>query len=163
MKYSVNGDVEWTRQWAGPFGTNDGATDIAVAESGDVFLVGHSYSPTQQENAVVIRYRQMDPAAAPALAPLDGAPRLWVVGSPCSEGSGIRYDLPRGTTTRLSVHDALGRKIRVLRSGFETAGSHEARWDTNDDPARPVPNGTYFVTIEPEGQQRVSARVIVIR
>lgn len=163
VKYSTDGQEEWSIHWPGPFGTNDGAADVAVSEAGDVFLTGHSYDPAQQQNVVTIRYRQQDPAGAP----FPGAPTkelsLRVTENPCSDGTSVRYHLTEGEMVRLAVHDSRGRLVRHLRSGFETAGAYEVHWSVDDDEARRLPSGMYFIRLESQRGAGEAVRIAVIR
>jgi hypothetical protein len=67
----------------------------------------------------------------------------------------IGYDLPAGAAVRLSVHDVLGRRVRVLFDGFRDAGSHSARWDGTGVGGVPAARGIYFVRLESCGEALV--------
>lgn len=61
----------------------------------------------------------------------------------------IAYSLPQAQQVRLSVYDVLGREVRRLVDGDQTAGRHEVVFE-----AGTLPSGTYFYRIEtPSGVQ----------
>ncbi len=65
---------------------------------------------------------------------------------PFDETTHIRYLLSRTSQVRLTVFDALGRTVRVLADGTQTAGHHEIEFSAND-----LAGGTYFYRLETEG------------
>lgn len=88
------------------------------------------------------------PAAAIALAIAPNPARGW-----CAFG----FTLARDTRGSLAVHDAGGRRVRVLESGTLARGVHAPRWDGRDDAGRAAPGGVYFArlrTAEGEGTRR---------
>jgi S-formylglutathione hydrolase FrmB len=63
--------------------------------------------------------------------------------NPDRVGTTIRYDLPEAASVRLTVFDALGRRIRVLGTGYQVRGTHSIRFD-----AAGLPSGIYFYRLE---------------
>ncbi len=59
----------------------------------------------------------------------------------------IVYSLHETAVVRLSVHDALGREIRVLEEGVRESGLHRARFDAGG-----LPTGIYFYRLETGGE-----------
>lgn len=59
----------------------------------------------------------------------------------------LRYALVLAGRVQLELIDATGRRVRVLRSGDEPAGSHETVWDGRDDAGREVAAGMYFACL----------------
>lgn len=47
----------------------------------------------------------------------------------------------------LAVHDAAGRMVRMLASGWLPAGAHQTIWDLRDQAGLQVPSGIYFVRL----------------
>lgn len=56
----------------------------------------------------------------------------------------IEYALKDGAEVRLEIFDILGRRIRLLESGFRPAGRHAVTWDSRDDQGNPIASGVYF-------------------
>jgi hypothetical protein len=46
------------------------------------------------------------------------------------------------------VLDALGRRVRMIRTGVEPEGEHEVAWDGDDDQGRRCRPGVYFTVLE---------------
>jgi hypothetical protein len=99
-------------------------------------------------------YSTVGVAAARAL-PLQ--PELRVLTNPVRSSAVIEVQLPHAMQLQLAVHDALGRRVDILRDGRHAAGAHSIRWN----PGR-LASGTYFLTLRsPVGSQ--SRRVLVVR
>jgi subtilisin family serine protease len=67
----------------------------------------------------------------------------------------LPFSLPRETTVRLEIHDALGRRVRLLADGVLGAGPHEEQWNLRDDAGHGVPAGLYFARLELPGRSLV--------
>ena len=74
----------------------------------------------------------------------------------------LRYALPRTAAVRLAIFDITGRRVRELRSGMESGGSHAVDWDLRDERGAPVGVGTYFARLEVE-QRTFSHTVAMVR
>ncbi|MEZ4700494.1 MAG: S8 family serine peptidase [Rhodothermales bacterium] len=87
--------------------------------------------------------------------------------NPFSHTTAIRYALPDARAVTVEVFDAMGRRVRQLEAGSQSAGSYEVRWDATDDTGVPVASGVYFYRLETTGAGgQVEARagkVILIR
>jgi len=103
IKYYPNGDTAWVRRYNGPGDSGDGAKDIAVDGSGNVYVTGHSYgSGTNNDYATIKYYPNGDTAwvrryngpgnfvdGANAIS-LDNSGNIYVTGY--SVGSGTEWD-----------------------------------------------------------------------
>lgn len=103
-----------------------------------------------------------DRAAAAVEARLGIGGRFFSVSpNPVRQGATVRLDVgPEGF--RVSIHDAGGREVRLLRRGPLEDQSGPVTWDGRDDAGRDLPAGLYFARAQREGEVR-SARVIRIR
>jgi hypothetical protein len=109
-------------------------------------------------------YRTTEPVVVrsePAPAGLPGAMTIHVRPNPSSGTATVTLTLPEQTggrlasPVRLTVHDALGRRVATLANGALAAGPHTFTLDTGALPA-----GAYLVTAR-AGDARVSARITV--
>ncbi len=73
----------------------------------------------------------------------------------------IRFSVPRAASVRLSVLDATGRLVRLLRDGQFAPGSYSELWDGLDSEGRVVPSGSYFVSANGGGASLVRRAVRV--
>jgi hypothetical protein len=59
----------------------------------------------------------------------------------------IQYDLSKNTYVKLVVYDLLGKEVKTLADGFESAGFKVAEWNARDNFGKPVRSGIYFYRI----------------
>jgi hypothetical protein len=59
----------------------------------------------------------------------------------------VPFVLSREMAVRLSVTDALGRRVRRLHAGILPVGSHRRIWDGRDDEGRRVASGVYVARL----------------
>ena len=74
----------------------------------------------------------------------------------------IPFELPVATGLELSLYNALGQRLRVLRRGHHLAGRHEALWDGRDGAGKKVASGTYLVELQTQ-MGRVVRRMSLVR
>jgi len=64
----------------------------------------------------------------------------------------LSYALPRAAEVDLSVFDLMGRRVRVLERGAETAGTHRVEWDGRDESGARSRDGVYLERMTASGQ-----------
>jgi uncharacterized delta-60 repeat protein len=125
IKYRPNGDTAWLRMYDGPLHGDDIATAIAVDDSGNVYVTGHSDSTGTAQDYVTIKYdsngdidwisRYNGPGNGdeyPSDMAVDSSGNLYVTGH--SEGSGTASDyatikyLPNGDTAWVRRYNGPG-------------------------------------------------------
>jgi flagellar hook assembly protein FlgD len=72
--------------------------------------------------------------------------------NPLSRKTQIRYSLPRSANVKLSVYDASGRLVKNLTDGPVQAGTHSTEWLRDDADGRPLPQGSYYYTLQADGK-----------
>lgn len=89
------------------------------------------------------------PQLAPGLT-LDAVP------NPLNPSGDVRFTLARSVEfARLAIHDAQGRRVRLLHEGPLVAGPQAVRWDGRNDAGTVVASGTYHLRLDsPEGVAR---------
>jgi hypothetical protein len=94
-------------------------------------------------------------AQLPAAAAVPGALRLAAYPNPFNPRTTLLVDLPAAGPARLTVHDARGALVAVLRDGPLPAGEQRVAWDGRDRRGRPVPSGVYFARLRADTGQRI--------
>jgi hypothetical protein len=67
--------------------------------------------------------------------------------NPFNPTTTIAFDLPISSEIILTIHDILGRRVRVLYSGRLNAGSHSLVWDAKDQNGISLSTGVYVYRI----------------
>lgn len=140
---------------AGAFRTNNSAGAVvsaadfaAVLADIDVLMLPAEFGAEVEETVGLDSVRLVLPASA-APVPAVAAAGLLAVPNPFNPSTTLAFDLPRAMPVRLTVHDAAGRLVRVLRDGREgAAGRNEVTWDGRDDAGRAQPSGVYLARVE---------------
>ena len=74
----------------------------------------------------------------------------------------IHFTLASPGEVTLSVYDLLGRRIKVLQSGFLNAGARGIVWDGANESGKVVSSGIYFYRLEsPEGSRTM--RMVLLK
>lgn len=133
----------------------------AVLADVDALMLPAEFGAEIEETVGLDSVRLVPPAsAAPAPA---AAVALSAVPNPFNPSTTLAFELPRSMTVRLTLHDAAGRLVRVLRDGREAAGGrNEVVWDGRDDRGRAQPSGIYLARIEAAGLA-VTTRLTLLR
>jgi len=74
----------------------------------------------------------------------------------------ISYRLSEESRVEISVFDLLGRRVNVLYSGRQTAGSYHVYWNGTDDNGLKAPSGGYIIRMETE-EATQAQRVLMLK
>lgn len=88
--------------------------------------------------------------AAPA-PPATGPRLLASYPNPFNPTTLLSYRLPAACALRLTVHDAQGRLLRELETGWREAGEHRVPWDGRDANGQALPSGVYLARLAAAG------------
>jgi hypothetical protein len=67
--------------------------------------------------------------------------------NPFSASTTLCYSLPSAGAAALSIHDLLGRRVRLLGEGIFPGGEQRTTWDGLDEAGRVVATGVYFAVL----------------
>jgi hypothetical protein len=81
--------------------------------------------------------------------------------NPFNPRTSVRWTLARAVHARLTVHDARGRLIAVLRDAELPAGDHAVTWDGTDSAGRRLGSGMYFARLEADGIASTSKLMLI--
>src|SRR5438093_729918 len=177
VKYSSSGDTLWVQRYNGPADNWDGATEIALDASGNVYVAGQSYG-SNYFDYVTIKYspsgteewvaRYDGPANTddwPNALAVDASGNVYVTGY--SSGVGTFYDYatvkysPSGTQAWVARYNGPGNtKDRAWAIGIDGRGNVYVAGDSGEG----SPNLSDYVTVKygPSGVQRWAARYDVL-
>lgn len=108
--------------------------------------------------ATLIPSGTVDVGDTPAFALSFAAPNP----NPAHGATTLEYTLARAGHVRLSIYDAAGRRVQVLRDGDVAAGAHRERFALRDEAGRELASGLYLVQLEAEGRV-ITRRFAAIR
>ncbi|MFB0516229.1 MAG: T9SS type A sorting domain-containing protein, partial [Candidatus Neomarinimicrobiota bacterium] len=81
--------------------------------------------------------------------------------NPFSDHTRIEYTIPRYSEVVITVYDAIGRKVRVLRAEPHYRGHYAAIWDGRDIQGQRVASGPYVAEIRAGGNIAYLKLVVV--
>jgi hypothetical protein len=74
----------------------------------------------------------------------------------------LRYDLPEDGLVNITIYNMMGRQVKTLVNGSQTAGYRTIQWDATDNEGQSVSAGLYLYTIE-AGQFRQTKKMILLK
>lgn len=130
-----SGNVAFNTVVAGTLSVGEHVTATATDASGNTSEFSRCVTVLSDPTGV-----PEDPILPDRLALFQNAP------NPFNPTTAIRYDVPAGgANVQIIVYDVLGRHVRTLVNGFETAGRKRVTWDGGDARGQAVATGVYFV------------------
>ncbi|HWN82943.1 MAG TPA: FlgD immunoglobulin-like domain containing protein, partial [Candidatus Udaeobacter sp.] len=155
-------DLGWIGGWSGPaYQTTDGGNTWTSAFFGsDVnrfrmlsstlgYAVGETVYKYQGTTAVAL-----DPSPAMSFRLAESYP------NPFQGTTTIGYVVTGDAEVRLTIHNALGRRVMTLADGHASPGSHALTWDGRDAAGKPVGSGVYWVRLESGGVAESKSLVV---
>lgn len=82
--------------------------------------------------------------------------------NPFNPSTTIEYTLPKPGAVTIRVFDMLGRQIRLLASGEQSAGRHSVVWDGRDNHGVDVMSGVYYYRVE-TASGSISRKMMLVR
>tara|TARA_B100000900_G_scaffold364793_1_gene339628 strand:- start:1 stop:1413 length:1413 start_codon:yes stop_codon:yes gene_type:complete len=74
----------------------------------------------------------------------------------------IRYNLPNDGLVNIKIYDMMGRTIKTLVDGSQTAGFKSVEWNATNDKNQPVSAGLYLYTIQ-AGEFRQTKKMVLVK
>lgn len=81
--------------------------------------------------------------------------------NPFNPSTTIRFDLPEASRVQLIIYDAMGREVRTLLWGEQSAGYQSVNWDGADDRGQPLSSGIYFYRLQAESYSETMKMVLL--
>ena len=74
----------------------------------------------------------------------------------------LRYELPEDAIVNITIYDMMGRQVKTLVNGSQTAGYRTIQWNATNDEDKPVSAGLYLYTIQ-AGKFRQAKKMVVLK
>ena len=82
--------------------------------------------------------------------------------NPFNPITSLRYDLPNDGLVNITIHDMMGRIVKTLVNGSQTAGFKSVQWNATNDRNEPVSAGLYLYTIQ-AGEFRQTKKMLLLK
>ena len=82
--------------------------------------------------------------------------------NPLNPKTVIELLLNEAGQTKLSVHDAMGRQVAMIYSGWLDVGNHLLEWNGTDKSGQHAPSGVYFLRLNTRSSTE-AMRLVIIR
>jgi hypothetical protein len=74
----------------------------------------------------------------------------------------LQYDLPEDGFVNITIYDMMGRVVKTLVNGSQTAGYKSIQWNATNDRNEPVSAGLYLYTIQ-AGKFRQTKKMVLLK
>ena len=82
--------------------------------------------------------------------------------NPFNPVTSLRYDLPEEGLVNITVYDMMGRVVKTLVNGSQTAGYKSIKWNATNNRNEPVSAGLYLYTIQ-AGEFRQTRKMVLLK
>ena len=82
--------------------------------------------------------------------------------NPFNPITSLRYDLPEDGLVNITIYDMMGRIVKMLVNGSQTAGFKSVQWNATNDRNEPVSAGLYLYTIQ-AGEFRQTKKMVLLK
>ena len=82
--------------------------------------------------------------------------------NPFNPITSLRYDLPEDGLVNINIYDLMGRLVKTLVNGSQTAGYKSVQWNATNDRDEAVSAGLYLYTIE-VGEFRQTKKMVLLK
>ena len=82
--------------------------------------------------------------------------------NPFNPITSLRYDLPNDGLVNITIYDMMGKVVKTLVNGSQTAGYKSVQWNATNDRNEPVSAGLYLYTIQ-AGEFRQTKKMVLLK
>ena len=82
--------------------------------------------------------------------------------NPFNPITSLSYDLPEEGLVNITIYDMMGRIVKTLVNGSQTAGFKSVQWNATNDRNEPVSAGLYLYTIQ-AGKFRMTKKMVLLK
>ena len=81
--------------------------------------------------------------------------------NPFNPTTTIRYNLLQNSLVNITIYDMMGRVVKTLVNGSQTAGFKSIQWNATNDRNEPVSAGLYLYTIQASDFRQTKKMVLL--
>ena len=74
----------------------------------------------------------------------------------------LRYDLPEDAVVNITIYDMMGRQVKTLVNGSQTAGYKSIQWNATNNIGKPASAGLYLYTIQ-AGKFKQTKKMVLLK
>jgi hypothetical protein len=82
--------------------------------------------------------------------------------NPFNPNTSMNFDLPKDGLVNITIYDMMGRIVKTLVNGSQTAGFKSVQWNATNDSNEPVSAGLYIYTIQ-AGDFRQTRKMVLLK
>ena len=82
--------------------------------------------------------------------------------NPFNPSTIINYNIPENDFVKITIYDMMGRAVKTLVNGSQTAGYKSVQWNATNDRNEPVSAGLYLYTIQ-AGEFRQTKKMLLLK
>ena len=82
--------------------------------------------------------------------------------NPFNPSTIINYNIPENDFVKITIYDMMGRVVKTLVNGSQTAGFKSVQWNATNDRNEPVSAGLYLYTIQ-AGEFRQTKKMVLLK
>jgi hypothetical protein len=82
--------------------------------------------------------------------------------NPFNPITSLSYDLSENCLVNITIYDMMGRVVKTLLNGSQTAGYKSIQWNATNDRNEPVSAGLYLYTIQ-AGEFKQTKKMVLLR
>ena len=142
IKYDPSGALRWSTSYTSPGNNPDTGLDLALNNSGDLFVTGRTYPVGNVQSFVTIKYSQTT-----GIHQIYGIiPENYNLSqnypNPFNPSTKIDFQIPENGNVNISLYDISGREIAVLINEVKSAGHYNIQFNGSN-----LSSGIYFYKI----------------
>ena len=73
----------------------------------------------------------------------------------------LRYEIAVNTNVKITIYDMMGRIVKTLVNGSQTAGYRSIEWNATNDRNEPVSAGLYLYTIQAKNYSQTKKMILL--
>ena len=161
MKTDENGGILWTRTYGRTTGWDE-AQSVCETSDGSFIVAGWMEFLDPRDRDIWLLKLEPDVGIEEKEPSQELSLVFEADPNPFTDKTLLDYQLPSSAHVQIVIYDPLGRKVKILVDGRQTAGTHTITWDGKDDAGEPLSAGVYFLRFQSESCAQ-TAKLVMIR